>query len=304
MTYLNLKKKLKQVLCWGGVRDLHGFEYTVNELVNMHKQNKLLTQAWGSIIDQSILDYKKSDTIFLLGSGPSINNLTPQNFSDIKKHDSIGFNFWFAHEFVPNFYMMQVLKEKPSPMLDLFCDRIDDYGKVSFIIRGSALAKGMFDLDDKRLIKLKEKTVYFLNEYPIAGRCRIEIDTLIDYMHALGFLEHGRIGDFVPKWRGTLGLLVSLAYQMGYKNIVLCGMDMRDSNHFWDHPHYELLRKKYGLPVSNNLNLMTDDTFSPNTVPSYMYKLNKWMQDKSGVNLFVADPDTVLHPEIPVYEFG
>ena len=198
--------------------------------------------------------------------------------------------------------MFQLPVNDQEPMLNIMKDRKEDYKDVPFIIRGSALAKGNIDFDDERLQYIKDKKPYFLNEYPLHSRCSIDISLLIDYMHALGFLEHGTVAKFVPKWRGTLGLLVSMGYQMGYKNIVLCGMDMQDNHHFWDHPDYLEKSRKFNLPASAPITAMTDKDRSPNTVPEYMYALNRWMKEQSGTEIFVADPQTVLYPKIRVYE--
>ena len=50
---------------------------------------------------------KTSDTIFILGSGPSINGISPERWTQIAKHDSVGFNFWPFHPFVPRMYFFE-----------------------------------------------------------------------------------------------------------------------------------------------------------------------------------------------------
>ena len=298
-----IKRRMKRFVT---PEDSHGFQYTVRTLVHMHQQNKALSSRFGTILNNDILKHKTSDTIFLLGSGPSINHLGTKEFDIIRQHNSMGFNFWFAHDFIPDLYMMQIPKKNPDPMINIFQDRSPDYMDVPFILRGGGLASGWIDFEDVRLRALQDLEAYFLNEYPISDKCRIDIDLLIEYMNALGFMQHGNICNFVPKWRVTLGLLVSLAYQMGYKNIVLCGMDMQDKGHFWDDPQYSEIRKKYNLPdaEASNITRMSDKTFSPNTVPQYIYKLRDWMNLHSGVNFYVAHPETVLYPEIPLYDFN
>ena len=52
--------------------------------------------------------YKRSDTLFVLGSGPSINRIPQERWRAIAAHDSVGFNFWPYHPFVPTFYLWKV----------------------------------------------------------------------------------------------------------------------------------------------------------------------------------------------------
>jgi len=284
-------------------KDLHGFEYTVRELVGMYESSRIAIQWHGKVIDDDILRYKTSDTVFLLGSGPSINDITPAAWDHIRLHDSVGFNYWFAHDFVPTLYVFQYGSES---MLEILKDKYAQYAKTPFLIRGSAFAKGEFNYEDARLNLLKNNPVYYINEYPISSRCSIDIGLLIRYMDALGFMTFGHISEFIPKWRGTLGLLVMLAYQMGYRNIVLCGMDMQDSDHFWDYEPYLGMKQKYLLPDrgSANIEAFTDEARSPNTVPRYVYCLRDWMKEKNGVSSFVMNDRTLLYPEIAVYQCG
>ena len=284
-------------------RDLHGFEYTVKELLGLYDNSRVAAQWHGKAIDDDIIQYKTSDTIFLLGSGPSINDIAPAEWEHIGLHDSVGFNYWFAHDFVPTLYVFQYGSDS---MLGILKDKYAQYQGVPFLIRGSAFAKGEFNYDDERLNLLKNSPVYYINEYPIAARCSLDIDLLFRYMEALGLMTFGHISRFIPKWRGTLGLLIMLAYQMGYRNIVLCGMDMQDSDHFWDYEPYPAIKQKYSLPDrgSANIRSFTDDSLSPNTVPRYVYSLRDWMKEKNGVSMFVINRRTVLYPELDVYPCG
>lgn len=297
------KKVKQQVIKMLPVRDLHGFPYTVEELVGMWENSHWAVNNWhGKILNSEILNYKKSDTIFILGSGPSINDITKKQWNVIANNDSIGFNWWFVHDFVPTFYVFQSAHDQ---MLKILEDKYLSYKNVPFLIRGSAFARGSFDFSDKRFNLLKTSPVYFVNEYPISASCAIKPDLLYRYMDALGLMTYGEIAPFIPKWRGTLGLLISLAYQMGYKNIVLCGMDMHNADHFWDYPPYNSLKQKYDLPGVGHANIktFTDTKTSPNTVPVYVYTLSQWMTEKNNVSVFIANQSTVLYPRIETYNF-
>ncbi len=298
---MNLVKKLKKYVYDRIPRkDLHGFDYTVKELVGMWESSKWAVENWhGQILNNDFLKYKKSDTIFILGSGPSINDITQQQWDVIARHDSIGFNWWFVHDFVPSFYMFQSANDR---MLNILRDKHHQYSKVPFLLRGSAFASGKFDFTDERLNLLKNQPVYFINEYPIAARCSIEPKLLYRYMEALGLLTPGRISKFIPKWRSSLGLIISLSFQMGYKKIVLCGADMQQSDHFWDYEPFLTVKKKYRLPEKGSAKLkFRFESGSSTSLPRYIYTFRDWMNSKNGVKTYIINNRTILHPKVELY---
>jgi len=302
----NIANKLRNILFpTKRIIDKHGFEYTVKELVGMHENSIKSTEWYGKLLSDEILQFKKSDTIFILGSGPSINDITNKKWEYIKLHDSIGFNYWFIHDFVPSMYVFQKFNER---MLNIFNDKYDFYKETPFIIRGSKFAKeGVNNLTgNKNFELLRNNPVYYLREYPVHSRCSIKPNLLINYFEALGLMPHGKISNFIPKLRGTLGLLIVLSYQMGYKKIVLCGMDMHSSDHFWDYEPYIKVKEKYNLPDKGkaNINTFTDKNRSPNTVPVYVKALRDWMYEKSNVEISIVNEKTLLYPDIPVFNMN
>lgn len=292
-----LKERISKIL---PMIDRHGFEGTVDTLVGMWENSRAAIQWHGEMLNEKILKYKKSETVFILGSGPSINSISHEEWKHIRQHDSVGFNFWMVHDFVPDFYMFQ---HRCESRLNILRDSYEKYKNIPFLIRGTELANGKFDYTDERLHLLQNNPLFYVNEYPIMPRCAIEPLLLYKYMEALGLMDFGRIADFVPKFRCTLGLLVPLSYQLGYKNIVLCGMDMQDNRHFWGDRSYSEVKKKYSLPEGAGITNFTDTRISPNTVPRYIYSLRDWMFEKSGVKIFIMKKKTILYPEIRLYEF-
>ena len=67
---------------------------------------KILAYKHGvnTIDNLNVQEYKKSDTIFIMGSGSSINTISEDQWNIISKNDSLGLNFWIIHDFIPTFY--------------------------------------------------------------------------------------------------------------------------------------------------------------------------------------------------------
>lgn len=282
--------------------DKHGFEYTVNELINMYKKSQEFAKWHGEILTNTFRQYKKSDELFILGSGPSINLISDKQWEHISSQDSIGFNLWIAHDFIPSFYMFQLGFKNNH--IDIFFDKLNKYQNIPFILRGSMFAKNGIE-DKKTFSFLNQVILYYLCEYPIHSTCSIPIYKLFEYLDCMGFMTHGSISKFIPKFRCTLCLLIMLGYQMGYKNIILCGFDMIKDDHFWDYLPYKATKDKYSLPDINTSDMprFNNPNVSKNTVVNYVLALKEWFYKKNQVNIYIANNQTLLYPKIETYKF-
>lgn len=269
------------------IKDPYRFDYTIKETIGMWNASQAALSWSGKLIDDSIKNYKTSDTVFLLGSGPSINDMTDDDWAVIKRHDSIGFNFSMIHEHIPSMYMLQ------------FTDRIIEILKgrkytIPILIRGSVFAKQQYDL--QIIDSIKNNEIFYVNEYAIHSQCEIDPFKLYEFMEVMGFLSHGVIGRLVPKWRSTIGLLISLSFQMGYKKIVLCGCDMRNSSHFWEIPKYD----RFNLPTRAFGPQFADKNYCKNTVDTYIVSLNEFFKD--ACEIYIMNKKTILHPRLKLYK--
>jgi hypothetical protein len=290
--------------------DPQGFSYTVSMSVGSLENAERYARWHGRVLDASILANKSSETLFILGSGPSINRISEKMWARIGSNDSVGFNWWMAHDFVPTYYVLQF---NGSPELVRLAHlRSAAYKQTPIILRGDYFSRGLAQLDrDQSYRFLMEHNLHYLVEYPISSQCSVPIENLVRHAELLGMLTHGRVGSPVPKWRCTLGLLLSLGFQMGYKRLVLCGMDMSSNDHFWDDPEFQHLYSGYNLPVcehnrrSSRRGIMafTDESVSPNTVPRYVEYLASWMNRSAGVEIYIQSEETLLHPSLPIYSF-
>ena len=59
---------------------------------------------------------KNKEKIFIFGSGPSIKDLNYQNYKEIRSHCSIGINKWIFHEFITDYYMIELKTNKDNTL--------------------------------------------------------------------------------------------------------------------------------------------------------------------------------------------
>jgi hypothetical protein len=55
-----------------------------------------------------------ADTLFILGSGASVEDLGPEYFREINSQVSVGINAWPLHHFVPDLYAFEPVPEGDS----------------------------------------------------------------------------------------------------------------------------------------------------------------------------------------------
>ena len=280
-----------------------GFRYTASELLAMNRViNELTSLGLGKRFSAAELSLKNSDTLVILGSGPSIARISSTAWQQVAQHDTIGFNWWLVHPFVPRFFAFQGVGER---MLNLLSHEKHRYLNTSFFIRGSELASGTLKCTDMRLRWVFKKNAYYLAEYPMCGWYETPAQQLFDFMNAQGFLNFGKPGRFVPKWRSTLGLLLSFAYQMGYKTTVLAGMDMCSSRHFWDETPFAEVRRDYSpfLPqTESGILALRDATVAKPTLDEYVLAFKDWAHDTAGMNVCLLSPEGQLYPQLAVWQ--
>lgn len=284
--------------------------YTFEYIVRFHENVSLLKkEVGGSFLDDGFRRFKKSDTLFILGSGPSINAINTDQWDEIKSHDSLGFNFWFVHEFIPTFYFLQFTSsiELRDSIVSALSDKYEGYRNVPFILRGNYFAESGLILRDNEKELLKKFQLFYLKEYPIHSKVEMDIDVISKALELQGMMKFNEIASFTPKLRSSITLLILWAYQMGYKKIVLCGVDMNVGvTHFWDDPMSLDILKKYNLDIikatARDFSHFTSKKFSKNTIPEYIYHLRAFMEARAGVELYVMSKETVLYPEIPIYQ--
>jgi hypothetical protein len=105
----------------------------------------LANRGVGENIHEVPLDsYTSSDTVFLLRSGSSINDISESFCGHISKHDSIGLKRWPMREFVPAFLVAEINnrpgnEQYTQEYFELLRTRIEDYATTLIILKSTTL---------------------------------------------------------------------------------------------------------------------------------------------------------------------
>ncbi len=246
------------------------FLYLKRKELHVMLKAKMLACMHGlSTIDSlDIKKYKKSDTIFILGSGNSINSISADQWDFISKNDSLGLNFWIIHDFVPTFYCY----EEPNNCgnrKDIFYD-ILNY-KKDFLCKSPIIIKDLLPskVSFERIPKDLKKNIYLSFDFDIPSKGSESV--MMQYL--LELKKSGRINP-AKKIRYIYSITASLSYAvffsliMGYKKIVFCGVDLSDSLYFYEEQSEYYKSKGIIVPKSmQNPGLHSTDSKSHRKIP-------------------------------------
>jgi hypothetical protein len=218
---------------------------------------------------QLLKGHRKTDTVIFYGCGYSINDISREDWDILKQYDSMSLNWFMYHDFiVPKFYYRgensgRVFGQKWKK---LFNEKRQMYKDTIF------LTKLNKDLD---LENVGVKRAYVLKFQPSFNKRMVKrMGMERAYEKSLkGFkIMSDKLYFF---GRSTVCPLLVLLYQMGYKEIILYGIDLSDRRYFWsdkkkadvhwkwnrehpswpdgkDHPHPNLDSTMYFVPYFND----------------------------------------------------
>jgi|SRR5581483_5047725 len=230
---------------------------------------------------------RRSDTVFIFGSGASLNDMTSDDWAAIAQHDTFGFNWWVHQRFV----------------------RTDFH-----------LIRGIPDTDLDRRVWRPQVAEYFrlLRESPCFSETVFLVHTgfrAVNGNRAIGY-RYLPSSNPVFLWRTSMrvgepsrsfaeGLIhgqstiqesINAAYLLGWSRIVLAGVDLYDRRYFW-------------LPEgeTRSMDARRGATATQEHIQATMGlvdKLGRWRDwlAAEGRQLLVLNPKSLLASKLPVYD--
>jgi len=249
-----------------------------------------------------LFNKKVAGKFFILGNGASVNTYSTKEWNEIKNETSIGVNNWVYHDVIPNYYVF----ESNSLDKDFFkCFHIkkEQYSNTTIIMK---------DIENITSKSLSE----YLSAIPDALRMNftLSIDfgypcsSIEQYKKQLTIME--KFGLFsshcspIPRKKASIIYAVTLGLKMGYKEIILCGVDLNTTEYFYDKERNNLAKKGYWVqPDSTEGNV--HNTINPNlgelTFDKFIYAFSEVVLNDHQARLYVAKESSALHPHFPSY---
>ena len=262
-----------------------------------------LNNTHNIVFDKNAIVDKPNQAFSILGCGSSINNLTNRQIEIVNKSDSVGINLFIMHdEITPTYYSVEVSVDSKNPSKDsnsrIYSDflrkKASEVSDLKFIINidGWAYVKQLMpDIHEYGQVNL-------IQQVTIPGKTSRYFTELNNILRSkyIGGLMNPEM--FFGK-NASLVALIYIAILRGYKDVVLCGVDL-SSEYFW---HGEYGNQKYpgGKHIINFHDKLKHDTdLTSFPVSEVLRCINASNLD---IKLWVASSESKLANELPVYPF-
>ena len=234
-----------------------------------------------------LLKSRKSDTVFIFGSGYSLNELSETEWREMARHNTIGFNWFVRQNFIRvDYHLFREVSGSDTdpavwkPAIKEYADLLKNsphYENSVMVIQGGYKA-----LNGNRLISMR----------------LLSRDTRIFRFHnnsrSIYKPPSKNISEGLVHGTSTLIDVVNLAYSLGWKNIVLVGVDLYDRRYFW-----------LGNEETRNCDKTRQASHKQthNTANRLIPFLGQWreLMEREGIQLSVYNPKSLLADVMPVY---
>jgi len=245
---------------------------------------------------------RKSDTLFILGSGNAIRDVTPEEWSVIGNYDSLALSYFIFHDFIPTYIHVEVpknsyLRKKTETLIQ---SKREQYKNVIRLVSLRDKKHGMSPFILPKLFIDDQLVSYF--EYPRLVTCPKD----------RAFRKSDFEGRFM--YRGGLNLCLYIGLRLKYNRIILLGCEMNNNIYFyenmaiarwvveanerfvplvkWDSAENRAKQKYEGMY----------ETKGKHPFDKTIYAFNEFVLRPNGVELFVARRESSLYPRIPYIE--
>ena len=308
---LDISQDLTQTIRKATIRNPKSIFFNISKFKNdnfLTRQAQECIKANGlrSINALDLAKLKKSDTLFILGSGASVNDLCDADWEKIADCTSVGFNYWMAHPFVPDLYFT----EPPNNLntwkdfLTLFEARKDDYSQTPFIINYKEWQSLMQDYPLEDIPEEFLQNLYCYAPYYLRLNKPWMIRLVLLAWRRKKFEKNPY--DWLILQRGTLGMLIMFGYFAGFKNIVLVGVDLSNTDYFFEDCNKDFVFRPSKVQTKS-IHRTVDPTLDINrisiTIDKYIFLLNDTLLKPAKVTLFIGSKKSLLYPRLPLYKF-
>ena len=253
---------------------------------------------------------RKSDTLFILGSGRSINSLQPEHFLEISANVSVGINAWALHDFVPDAYCFETGKSQQGPAEDtLFITNRLNRPAVTNKAPEFFFLRPTLPATVKNLVRVPGDLATPGKLYGRANLIPTRLQNLRpDLNRLLKAIVAGNSPSNVLVDNGaSVVRMVTLGFSQGFQNIVLTGVDLNDQPYFWLAPEYEdrstelnrLFPRQSGVPHST-----LSAARRPFATDEVLTAMGDVLAGNYGVRLSVSTSASSLSTSLPIYRWG
>lgn len=257
-----------------------------------------------------LLQPGSGNTLFILGSGESINTLTKSNWSEIGAGFSVGVNSWPIHPFVPDIYAFEAQESA-------------QYAHEAMVLR-NLLARRLSSSPKPQILHLRPHKwtrpeweilppVGWRGDFFYYGRTTPATHLLRNLRRDISALilaqRSGSLpGEILLDSGGSIGRMVSLGIFLGFQKIVLTGVDLKRNRYFFeDFPGYfeELGIETYDPWKSRTEQHETQQRTNRAFIATeFLAALAAASSRLGGPEIMVASQHSLLSSVLPQFKWG
>lgn len=303
---MNLGQTIKRFVYGSGLY----IPYSIYKTEKARKQLK--EEGLQSILNFDYRPYKTSDTLFFLGSGYSASELSEENWNYVAQHDSIGLNNWIYHFFVPTYYVMETpLTTEYFPHVKESINlRKKEYENVPFFIQYYHYKKSANHYND---LEIDSKMIFYNAPYMPNTTNPLLVKLMLEYWSGIS----NKTFKHLVHYASSLSYVLMMGAMMGYKKLILIGVDMNDKQYYFHHKNTSERAKEFAKLLDKTTNLNNEDiskakyystdkkiTNSFGCLPfdDYLVYLKEALL-KEGMKIQIVNKKSKLYPLLEGFDF-
>lgn len=252
-------------------------------------------------------------TLFVLGSGPSINDIGTETWKLIRENHSIGLNFWPYHEHIPTYLMFELssdlrYKDKPTEVAEAALSRFGTLLKSRPEL--VTIPKIVTEIDYDREacasyipFNVRASSHALWTFYPVARNVG-ELTTVLRFAERLGFFDGGH-PSIAFKIRASLSLALFLGTMWGYKELVLCGIDPYRGGYFFENDaRWEKGQPKQPSPANHHPHPVVASNLYSVGMNDFIRTYNKIILEPRGIKLSCLCIESKTREELEISEWS
>lgn len=275
----------------------HLLGYNIWLLRLWSRSRRALKASYVQMDKESLRASRKSHRVYVFGSGYSLNELTEAEWECISQHDTVGFNAFIYQDWVrTDFHLVRGWGEGANV-------------HYAWEKEVGELAKVM-----DRSCRYRETVLLLQDEY-FAEVSRILVgEEMLKHGRRIGLYKTARnktyptasIDDGLTHLSGTLTDAVNLAFCLGWKEIILVGVDLYDTRYFWLQSDETIFtesstgERRRSKVSDRGQRFNESHSTVTNGVVREMKVWRQFMKER-GVDLYVYNPKSLLAEVLPVY---
>ena len=240
---------------------------------------------------------RKSDTVFIFGSGYSLNDITAEEWRHFEKHDTVGLSGFVYQKWIRvDYHLIRGWVEAKAGALNWKAHSQD----FADVLNANKYFK------DTILIMQGEYLAQFCNSLIGCGHIRPGTRIFRYRTARAARTPTPCLADGLAHSFGTLSDAVNFAYCMGWKQIVLVGVDLYDSRYFWLKSNETLAVNEVTgmlMPAEINTRGVRFDGKHNATNNGIVEAMTSWRElfERENVKISVYNPRSLLRDVLPVY---